>query len=154
MFKEYCNRLVNKFYGTGKFLFVSVCVWLVSLVCFSIFGLISFWVFFQRINKYTHKLTAVFSQAVRDGDKISMTKSISGNNRVETIVTAEETIFKKNTVDVWPNCGYFKQQPCKYGTDKKNMPENSIIYPNQGYQSYKDNQKVYYADVIISYSGR
>ena len=81
----------------------------------------------------------VFFQAVRDANKISMTKSILGDNRVETVVTAEKTSFKKNTVDLLPNYGYFKHQPCSYSTDKENMPENSIIYPNQGYQSYKDN---------------
>ena len=29
------------------------------------------------------------------------------------------------------------------------MPENTLFYENQGYQSYKDNKKVYYNDVFI-----
>ena len=29
------------------------------------------------------------------------------------------------------------------------MPENSIMYLNQGYQSWKDNKKVYYADYFL-----
>ena len=85
------------------------------------------------------------SQAIKDTNKISMSKNIFGDNRIETFVTAEKTSFKRNTVDIWPNYGYFKQQPCDYGIDKENMPGNSIIYVNQGYQSYKDNKKVYYA---------
>ena len=53
----------------------------------------------------------------------------------------EKTSFKRNTVDVWPDYGYFKQQPCDFGIDKENFPENSIFYLNQGYQSVKDNKK-------------
>ena len=30
--------------------------------------------------------------------------------------------------------------------EKANLPENTIIYINQAYQSYKDNKKAYYAD--------
>ena len=29
------------------------------------------------------------------------------------------------------------------------MPENTLFYVNQGYQSYKDNKKVYYNDIFI-----
>ena len=54
-------------------------------------------------------------------------KNIFGDNRAETTVTAEKTGFKRNTVDVWPNYGYFKQQVCDYSVNKENMPENSII---------------------------
>lgn len=68
-----------------------------------------------------------------------MSKNIFSDNRVETTVTAGKTNFKRNTVDIWPDHGYFKQQPCEYGVDKENFPENSIVYLNQGYQSYKDN---------------
>ena len=32
---------------------------------------------------------------------------------------------------------------------KDKMPENTVLYINQGYQSYKDNKKVYYADYLI-----
>ena len=89
------------------------------------------------------------SQAIKDTNKISMSKNIFGDNRIETFVTAEKTSFKRNTVDIWPNYGYFKQQPCDYGVDKENMPENSIICVNQGYQSYKDNKEVYYAGYFL-----
>ena len=33
--------------------------------------------------------------------------------------------------------------------DKENLAENSVIYLNQGYQSYKDNKKVYYGDYFL-----
>ena len=29
------------------------------------------------------------------------------------------------------------------------MPENTLLYINQGYQSYKDNKKVYYSTIFI-----
>ena len=33
--------------------------------------------------------------------------------------------------------------------EKVNIPENTLFYVNQGYQSYKDNKKVYYTSVFI-----
>ena len=41
-----------------------------------------------------------------------MSKTIFSDNRIETTLTAEKTSFKRNTIDVWPDYGYFKQQPC------------------------------------------
>ena len=83
------------------------------------------------------------SQAIRDSNKISMTKNIFSNNRVETEITAEKTSLKRNTVDVWPDYGYF-------GIEKENFPEKSIFYLNQGYQSVKYNKKIYYADMFLT----
>ena len=42
-----------------------------------------------------------------------------------------------------------KQQPCDFLIEKANLPENTIIYINQVYQSYKDNKKVYYVDYYL-----
>ena len=70
-----------------------------------------------------------------------MSKNIFSDNRVETTITAEKSSFKRNTVDVWPDYRYFKQQPCDFGFDKENFPKNSIFYLDQGYQSFKDNKK-------------
>ena len=42
------------------------------------------------------------SQAIRDSTKISMSKNIFSDSRIETTITAEEISFKRNTVDVWP----------------------------------------------------
>ena len=78
-----------------------------------------------------------------------MTKNILGDNRIETTVMEEKTTFKRNTTNIWKEYGYFKQQPCGYGLDKENLPENSIIYLNQGYQSYKDNKNLYYGDYFL-----
>ena len=99
------------------------------------------------------QIDSVISQAVRDANKISMTKNIFEDGRIETAVTAEKSGFKRNTTDVWPNCGFFKQQPCDFGAEKENLLENSLIYLNQGYQSYKDNKKVYHGDFFYYWSG-
>lgn len=66
------------------------------------------------------------TQAIRDSNKISMSKNIFSDSRVETTITAEKTSFERNTVDTWPSYGYFKQQPCDFGIGKDNFPENSI----------------------------
>ena len=78
-----------------------------------------------------------------------MTKNIFWDNKIETTTTAEKTSFKRSTTDVWKEYRYFKQQPCDYGLDKENLPKNSIIYLNQGYQSYKYNKKIYYGDYFL-----
>ena len=93
------------------------------------------------------------SQAIRDSSKISMTKNIF-EGRVETTLTAEKTSFKKNTIDVWKSSGYFNQQRCDFSIEKANLPEMSILYINQAYQSYKDNKKVYYCDYFMPKSTR
>ena len=117
-----------------------------SGVCFDTWSDIFLGLFL--INQQVHtQIDRGISQVVKDTNKISMTKNIFVDNRIE--ITVEKTSFKRNTVDVWPNYGYFKQQPCNYGMDKENMPEKSIIFLNQGYQSYKDNKTVYYADYFL-----
>ena len=79
-----------------------------------------------------------------------MTKNIFGEGRVETTLTAEKSIsFKRNTTDVWQKYGHFKQQSCDFGFEKDYMPENSVFYINQGYESFKDNKKVFNANYYI-----
>ena len=59
---------------------------------------------------------------------------------------------KKKTVksiNMWKNHGFFGTESCDFSMEKVNMPENTIYYINQGYQSYKDSKKVYYNDLYI-----
>ena len=78
-----------------------------------------------------------------------MTKNIF-DGAVESTLTVEKFIsFNRNTTDVWKKYSYFKQQPCDFSTEKANLPENIIFYINQAYQSYKDNEKVYYVDYYL-----
>lgn len=62
------------------------------------------------------------SQAIRESNKISMTKNIFSDNRVATEITAERTSFKRDTADIWPEYGYFKQQPFEFGIEKYILP--------------------------------
>ena len=81
---------------------------------------------------------------------MSMTKSVF-DGRMETTITAEKDSagFKRNSTDLWPKYGYFKQQACDFSVEKANMPEMTAFYINQAYLSYKDNKKIYYCDVFI-----
>ena len=90
------------------------------------------------------------STAVKDATKLSMTKRVF-DSRMETAITAEKDPggFKRNSSDLWPNYGYFKQQACDFAVEKANMPEMTAFYINQAYLSYKDNKKIYYYDVFI-----
>ena len=70
---------------------------------------------------------------------------------IETTVLATkiENRTGRNRTCIWPEHGYFKQQPCNFHLDKENYPENSVSYINQGYLFYKDKNKLYYADYYI-----
>ena len=94
------------------------------------------------------EINSSISRNVKDSNKFFAVKNIFGNGRIETVVTVENNSFKRNTTDVWQNNGFLKHQPCDFGVEKENIPENSLIYFKQDYQSYKDNKKVYYGDFL------
>ena len=50
---------------------------------------------------------------------------------------------------MWKNNGFFFDECCYFSLEKANMPENTLFYVNQGYQSYKDGRKYYYNDIHI-----
>lgn len=60
-----------------------------------------------------------------------MSKNIFSHNRVDTTITAAQSSFIRNTVDVWPDYGCFKQQLCEFGFEKEYFRANSIFYLNQ-----------------------
>ena len=80
-----------------------------------------------------------------------MTKNIeSGNDRTEMTLstsTAEEKLIK--CINMWKNDGFLGTESCYFSIEKANMPENTVYYVNQGYQSYKDNKKIYFNDLYI-----
>ena len=45
--------------------------------------------------------------------------------------------------------GFFNFRECDVSLEKANLPENTIFYLNQGYLSYKDNERIYYVDIFI-----
>ena len=50
---------------------------------------------------------------------------------------------------MWKDFDFFGSEICEFNIEKVNMPEHTLFYVNQGYQSYKDNKKVYYNDIFI-----
>ena len=73
------------------------------------------------------------------------------DRNIETTITASnfENGNGKNTSNILSEYGYFKQQSCDFGMDKENFPEYVIIYINQGYQSVKDNKRIYCGDYFL-----
>ena len=89
------------------------------------------------------------SSAVKNSTKPSMAKNVL-DGWVETTITAEkEACFKRNTTDLWKKYVFFKQQACNFSIEKSNMPEMTIFYLNQAYQSSKGNKKSDYSDLFI-----
>ena len=62
-------------------------------------------------------------------------------------VNGEEKV--KKSINLWENFGYFGTESCHFSIKKANLPENTVFYINQAYQSFKDGEKVYYIDVFI-----
>ena len=88
--------------------------------------------------------------AIQNSSSITMTKVIeNGADRSELTVSAQNEEIVKKSVNLWPNFGYFGTEPCDFAIEKANLTENTIFYVNQGYQSCKDEEKVYYTDVFI-----
>ena len=88
--------------------------------------------------------------AIQNSSSITMTKVYeNGADRSELTVSAQNEEVVKKSVNLWPNFRYFGTESCDFTIEKANLPENTIFYVNQGYQSRKDCKKVYYTDVFI-----
>ena len=154
MCKDYYKKLVLKYFS-DKNIFLSFflnClrpmfeISALSSVCV----LISFfWLFFLGNEAKSTEIDSSISHAVRNSNKISMTKNIFEGSAEITLTVEKFISFKRNTTDVWKNYGYFKQQPCDFSIEKANLPENTIVYINEANQSYKDNKRVYYVDYYL-----
>ena len=42
---------------------------------------------------------------------------------------------------MWTRNGFFADECCDFSLEKANLPGNTLLYVNQGYQSYKDGKK-------------
>ena len=69
--------------------------------------------------------------------------------RTEMSLSTKTSVKKPKSVSMWKDVGFFGSEICEFHIEKVNMPENTLFYVNQGYQSYKDNKKVYYNDIFI-----
>ena len=73
----------------------------------------------------------------------------NGDERSELTMSAQNEDGVKKSINLWPNFGYFRTESCNFSIEKANLPENTIFYLKQGYQSCKDGKKVYCTDVFI-----
>ena len=89
--------------------------------------------------------------AIRNSAGLSMEKVIeNGDGRTElSVSTVNNSEEKKKSVFLWKNFGCFGSESCNFSIEKANLLANTIFYVNQGYQSFKDNKKVYYQDGFI-----
>ena len=108
--------------------------------------------YFEIVNKSKDAIDSSIRTAIQNSNRINIKKVFeNGNDRTEmslSIVSQSEE-KKPNSVPMWKNNGFFADECCDFSIEKVNMPENTLFYVNQGYQSYKDDKKVYYNDVFI-----
>ena len=95
------------------------------------------------------------SDAIKVSKQISMKKNIVFPEKsIETtIITSEfdnENGQVSSSTRIWPQYGYFNQQPISFNMKKSNYPEKSIIYTNQAYLTVKINKKMYYVDYFLT----
>ena len=102
MFQENYFKLLEKYYGSADK--KKIFVWFgLSGQLFGLFSDIFLALFLAAQRSQSGEIDSGISQAIRDSTKISMSKNIFSDSRIETTITAEEISFKRNTVDVWPD---------------------------------------------------
>ena len=88
--------------------------------------------------------------AIQNSSGINLTK-VTENDGLRTemsLLTNPSEKKKSKSVSMWKDFGFFGSEICEFNIEKVNMPENTLFYVNQGYQSYKDNKKVLYNDIF------
>ena len=58
---------------------------------------------------------------------------------------------KKNpkSLTMWTRNVSFADECCDFSLEKTNLPDNTLLYVNQGYPSYKEGKKCYYNNIYI-----
>ena len=104
-----------------------------------------------KSNNSAFNIDPSIGSAIRNSAGLSMKKVIENReDRTEvsfSTINGDEKV--KRSIQLWEDFGYFRTESCNFSIEKANLPENTIFYINQGYQSFKDNKKVYYNDVYI-----
>ena len=109
--------------------------------------------YFDNVNSTAQQppIHASIGSIINNSDSISLKKVYeNGDNRTEmSLSTTKKDEKKTNSVTMWANNGFFADECCDFSLEKANLPENTLFYMNQGYQSYKDGKKCYYNDIYI-----
>ena len=108
--------------------------------------------YFENVNRSRDAIDSSIGTAIQNSNGFNIKKVFeNGNGKTEmsllTVSQAEEK--RPKSVKMWKNNGFFADECCDFSIEKVNMPENTLFYVNQGYQSYKNDKKVYYNDVFI-----
>ena len=109
--------------------------------------------YFENLSSASRtSIDSSIGTAIQNSSELSMTKIMeSGNDRTEITLSAGSTEEKKHAkcINMWKNHGFFGIESCDFSIEKANMLENTLFYVNQGYQSYKDDRKLYHNDLYI-----
>ena len=109
--------------------------------------------YFENLSSSSKtNIDSSIGSAIQNSTGLSMTKIFeSSNGKTEMTLSTNATTKEKpiKGINMWKNYGFFGTESCDFSIEKANMPENTLFYINQGYQSYKDGKNVYYNDVYI-----
>ena len=107
--------------------------------------------YFENVDFSTARgIDSSIGNALQNSSGINLTKITENDGvRTEMSLSTKTSEKKPKSVSMWKDFGFFGSKICEFNIEKVNMPENTLFYVNQGYQSYKDNKKVYYNDIFI-----
>lgn len=66
-----------------------------------------------------------------------------------SVFTETKDEKKPKSLTFWAEGGFFDGECSNFNIEKANLPENTLFYINEGYQSYKDWKKWHYNDIYI-----
>ena len=83
-------------------------------------------------------------QAINHPDRLNLKKVYTGDkNKTEmSIETSLGDKPKSKTVNMWSHGGSFSGDCTNFNIEKANLPENTLLYVNQGYKTLKDSKKM------------
>ena len=93
-------------------------------------------------------IDASISSRIKGSDEIRVTKVRDGS-KMEMQVEASSNEKKSKAVNLWSRQGFFLGECSNFNLVKANLPENTLMYVNQGYRAMKDEKKCYYNDLYI-----
>ena len=94
---------------------------------------------YNNNNNNDNNIDFSIGNAIQRSAGITMENVISGGKTEMKISTDNESEKKKS--NLWENFGYFDSVPVTFSIEKANLPENTLFYLNQGYQTYKYDKK-------------
>ena len=91
-------------------------------------------------NSNAFNIDSSIGSAIRNSLGLTMRKVIeSGDDRTEvTVDTLNPEEKVKKSINLWENFRYFGTESCDFSIEKANLPENTIFYISQAYQSFKN----------------